>query len=238
MEQDDVEYNAVFEWKMNNDEIEVFKLAVLYQHEFRKVFGTETDGQTVRRNSLPMRSDPRKSNLFRHCWKMRRETRGLLFEDDYKHYIHANLTIIKIHKGRIEPNSICGDKAWVRYKVWKRHYDRKLSDMGVVAPPPSVSTTDPKIIAQIDKTKKFLFERCDGEPTFDKIKAFIDGGMVRLWVATGKVSQFYLVLSPFVARATDLKRLAEQCSLSVALLLENCTQEVKTYFSHEYQHES
>src|SRR5687767_4365124 len=112
MEQKDVIFDAIFQWKMTPDETEVYNLAVVYEREYKKIFGEDTDGQSVRRNSIPKKGDPRKSNLFRHCWKLRRETRGLLESHEYKNYIHANLVIIRINKGHVEPNCICGDKAW------------------------------------------------------------------------------------------------------------------------------
>lgn len=160
--------DAIFQWNMTSQEAEVFAIACLYDQEFRKQFGSETDGQTVRRNTIPKRKDPRKSDLFFKCWRLRRETRGLLELSEYKNYIHANLLILKLHKAYVAPNAICGDKAWIRYKVWKRKFEQKLSEAGACAPPPNIDTINPKIIAQIDKTKKFLFEKCDGQPTLEK----------------------------------------------------------------------
>jgi hypothetical protein len=237
------EYAAAFEWRMTNDEIEVYKIAVLYEKEYRRIFLAAEDAgdrrNLVKRNILPQKTDPRKCSLFRYCWKLRRETRGLLEPSEYKQYITANLTIIKISPRVhvIEPTIICGDKAWIRYKIWKRRFEAKMDEAACVAPAPSVNTTSPKIIQEIDRTKKFLYERCEGEPSFDKLKGFIDSGMFKFWVATGKVSQFYVVMSPWVAKAGDVDKLAQQCSFSGPLMREKCTQEVKDYFGHEYSHE-
>jgi hypothetical protein len=231
------EYNAIFEWNMTPQEAAAYKLALCYEKEYRRLFPDRSDRQSIRRNKLPNRTDPRKSYLFRYCWKLLRETRGLLESHEYKDYIYANLLIIKLNNGHCEPNAICGDKAWIRYKVWKRYFDRKMAEINATAPPPSVSTTNPKIIAQIDRTKKFLFERCDGEVTLDKIKSFLDQGIFKFWVATGKVSQFYVILSPYVQKAGVAADIAQQCGFSLAVLEEKTTQEVKDYFKHEYAHE-
>jgi hypothetical protein len=231
------EYDAIFQWEMNFDETEVFKLAVCYEREFRKIFSDSIDVQTLRRNSIPSRNDPRKSGLFRHCWKMRRETRGLLDPNEYKNYIVGNLTILKIQKGYLSPNIICGDKAWVRYKVWKRRFDAKIAEKSVENIP-CVSSTDPKIIQQIDRTKKFLFESCEGSPTFDCLKSHFERGIFKFWTVTGKVSHFYCVLSPWLSRICDLEKFGEGCGFSPTLLREKITEEVQNYFKYEFKHES
>lgn len=235
--EDPLKLEAILNWNMTPAEGEAFQLTIYYEQVFRELFGTEIDGQTYRRNSLPKKGDPRKSVLFRHCWKMRRETRGLLELHEYKNYIHANLFIIKINNGQVLPNCVCGDKAWIRYKVWKRKYDQKMADVSATTPLPSVSTTNPKIIAEIDRTKKFLFERCDGEVTLEKIGNFIKKGLFKLWIASGKVSAYYVALSPFVANSCDISQLFSVCMSSLSVVQEKLTPEVRNYFRHEYHFE-
>lgn len=235
------EFNAVFEWNMTNDEISVYKIALLYQEQYVKIFGDKIDGQAIRINTLPKKTDPRKSSLFRYCWKLRRETRGLLEGHEFKHYLLGNLTLLRITSDRtgspITPMSVTGDKGWIRYKIWKRKYDEKLAEVSATQPPPSVSGTSPKIIHEIDRNKKFLFEKCDGVPTAAKIKEFVDSGIFKFWVMTGKVSHYYCVLSPYMAVATDITEFADKCNFSANLIREKCTPEVQNYFKHEYTHE-
>lgn len=230
-------YDAIFQWNMNQLEAEAFKIAIFYEEEFMKLFaGTkEVDGQGIRRNTIIKKGDPRKSDLFRQCWRLRRETRGLLTDSQYLAYIKANLMILKSHKSHISPNCICGDKAWIRWKVWERWYNRKESEKNCVAPPPSVSTTDPKIIREIDRTKKFLFEKCEGSPTLEKISTFIENGFFKLWLASGKVSIYYAIMSPYVQK--HIEELSKICSFDVSLYKEKITLEVKDYFNHEFMHE-
>ena len=236
MENEKLDIDTIFQWRMTTQEIEVFKLVLAYDKAFKKLFA-DAPPQVKKLNSVPVRTDPRKANIFRQCWKMRRETRGLLEGTEYANYIYANLLIIKLNDGRVQPNCVCGDKAWVRYKVWKRRFDQKMAELSSTAPPPSVSTTNPKIIGEIDRTKKFLFERCEGEVTFDKIKNFVDEGIFKFWVASGKVSPYYVVMSPFIAKAGDVDAQFAGCSSSPAVVREKITSEVKDYFKHEYRHE-
>lgn len=228
---------TILEYNMTVEEGEVFHIALVYEQEYKRMFADELDGQSVRRNSLPLRSDPRKSSLFRYCWKLRRETRGLLEQTEYKNYIRANLFIIKANRGHVEPNCVTGDKAWIRYKVWKRRYDQKIAEVSSQAPPPSVGNTSPKIIAEIDKNRKFLFEKCDGQPTFEKILHFIDLGVFRLWVATNKISPYYLSLSPIIEKTKRKSELFSVCTSSESLVKEKITEEIKDYFRHEYGYE-
>lgn len=230
-----VRHDAIFEWNMTPPEVAAYKLAVLYEEEYSKIFKGEMDGQSFRRNTIPKRGDPRKSNLFRYCWKLRRETRGLLEPEQYRQYIRANLTILKLNKAHVEPNGVCGDKAWIRWKVYERWYKNKLADKNAIAPPPSISSTNPKVIKEIDQTKKFLFEKCDGEVTKEKINKFIKDGFFKFWIMTGKVTNFYVVLSPFLENHKE--GLAKSCEFDLTLVRQRITNEVKDYFRYEYVHE-
>lgn len=231
-------HDAIFQWGMSPAEAAAYKLAVLYEEEFHKVCKDgEIDGRTYRCNTIPKRGDPRKSNLFRYCWKLRRETRGLLQPEEYRLYIRANLTIIQMNKGHIEPNAICGDKAWIRWKVYERWYKNKLADINHGTPPPSTTGVSPRIIREIDKTKKFLFEKTEGDPTAEKIQGFVETGIMKLWVMTGKVSKYYVVLSPWVQTCCDLDPYCESCGFDPTLIREKTTQEVRDYFNYEHRHE-
>jgi len=222
---------------MTDDEAATYKIACIYEREFLKIFSKsreELDGQTIRRNTLPKQRDPRKSNLFRYCWKLRRETRGLLESDQFQPYIVANLTIIKMNKGHVEPNCMCGYKAWARWKLHERWVREKASENAAEAPRPS-GASDQKVCMAIDQTKKFLYEKCDGDPTPEKINNFLENGFLKLWVATGKISPYYCVMSPLLQDKVGY--LSEVCSFDPVLVRERITAGVKTYFKEEFEHE-
>ena len=240
-----MQYDAIFQWDMTDVEAATFKLAVIYEEEYQKIFKNHMDGCTRRKNSLPKRGDPRKSNLFRYCWKLRRETKGLLEPHQYRLYIRANLTILKMNmekgtkrgKVHVEPNTICGDKAWIRWRVYERWYKNKQAEINATPPPPDISSADPRIIREIDKTKKFLFEKCDGSPTIEKYQKFMDDGFFKFWVDTGKVSKYYAVWSHWVSSTCDLKEMAEKCGFDVTLFKEKTSPEVNGYLEHEFDYE-
>lgn len=221
--------------KMTPEETEVYRIAVTYEQEFRRIFADRLDAQTLRKNIIPRTGNPLKSSIFRYMWKLRRETRGLLEIDEYRFYIQSNLEILKLKNAFVEPNVVCGDKAWIRYKVWKRLIDKKCEE---IAQQVSVEAVAPKHYHELDRTKKFLYERCDGEPTSQKLKTFLDSNIFRFWIMQGKVSQFYAAHSPFLAKNCDVTALCESCGFSPNLIRERTDPKFLAYIESEFKYES
>lgn len=220
---------AIFEWNMTEDEIKAFRVACIWEEQTKRLFPDQKLAK------LPDKGDPRKCNLFKHCWKLVRETRGLIDESNYKDYINSNLNILKIHNARVEPNGICGDKAWVRFQVWKRLLQKKAMHVEADTPPREL-VVNPKIMRELDCTKRFLFEMCDGEPTREKIKGFIDNGKMKYWVSSSKVSRYYLLLSPWVTKEVTNK-IAEGVGFDVSVYQTNVNDDLKLFFNREFKHE-
>lgn len=225
-------YNAIFEWEMSPAETQAFKMACVWEEQVAKMF------PGIHLARLPRRGDPRKSNLFRYCWKMIRETRGLLKDDEYKLFIIANLQIIRANKGRIDPNVLCGDKAWVRWIVWKKLFDKKAKEVSgeqsIVEGEPDVK---PVVHKEISLTKRFLFEKCEGEPTEEKIKKFVEGPQLRTWMNSGKVSKYYLALSPWVGKVIDHDRMEAKYHFDPQNFLDRASKGVRDLFRKEFAHE-
>jgi hypothetical protein len=221
--------DAIFEWNMTVQEAEAYKLCLIWEEQIKKLF---PNGRFAR---IPDKGDPRKCNLFKHCWKLHRLTRGLLKEDEYKLYVVANLHILKHHNARIEPNSLCGDKAWVRWRVWKRMYDKKALEVRGEEVPPSLSVS-PKIVIELDRTKLFLFEKSEGAPTKEKTKAFLERSM-KIWVSMGKVSYYYIVLSPWINELAKIEDLEQKYLFDASLYREKADEGVKAFFKKEFEYE-
>lgn len=222
---------------MTQEEAEAFHLALLYEKEYLRIFNNSLDVFSLKRNTIPRRGDPRKSNLFRYCWKLKRETKGLLEKKEYKNYIIANLFIVKINNGYVEPTCITGDKAWIRYKVWKRKYDQKILEADCDKERIVNPVYDKKIIFQIDKTKKFLFEKCEGYVSYEKIKNFIDNGVFSLWCASQKVCCYYLILSPYIQKSEKKNDLLGFYNVSEDVIKNSLNKDIIKYFYQEYKHE-
>lgn len=233
-------WNGIIEYNMSEQEAEAYKLAIMYQEEFQRMFPPDNKSiaaSSYRGNSLPKRGDPRNSNLFRHCWKLLRETRGLLKFEHRRLYLRAQITAVGSKSNAyIEPNIIVGDRAWWRWKVYKWLWEKKLATINSEAPPPSATSTDPKIAKELVFTKKHLFEKCNGEPSIEKIDEFVNSGIFRFWIMQGKVSKYYVVLSLWMTKHKD--QIAKECSFDLKLLDSKITDHLKEYFNHEFKYET
>lgn len=220
--------DAIIQWNMTTTEAEAYKLALCWEDEAQKLVPEE---QTTR---LPKRGDPRKSYLFKQCWRLNRETKGLIPPEEMKLYIHAQLFTMKAFGGRVDPICLCGEKAWIRWRVWKRKYDLKVAERDCLPPPPSIAKI-PQIAKELMLTKKFLYEKCDGEPTKEKIGEFIANGHLKIWVMSGKVSSYYVVLSPWLK--PHIETLAKQSYFDPKLAQSKINNDVQMFFRHEFAKE-
>lgn len=220
---------AVLDYGFSRAEADAYRLALIWEDETRKMF------PELKLARLPAHGDPRKSSLFRFCWKLWRETRGLLPLDEYQWYIRANLKILKHFNARITPNGICGDKAWIRYKVWKREFDKKDKNTGPELAK-ALDKIDVRTAGEIDRTRKFLAEKTEGLPTYDKLAAFVKDGWLGTWLQAGKISGFYLVLSPWLAQLCDGRwaQIERETGMSVELWKSKVTPAVEAYFRSEF----
>ena len=176
---------------MTPKEAKAYRLALLWISLTKKLL---PDDSSVSAITLP-KGDPRKGYLFKQCWKLARETAGLLEESDYKYYFAAQLGMLKNVKrdnghAHVGHNVFVGDKAWVRWKIWKKKFDDTLAARDL---PPLISDEN-NIIKEIDRTFVFLQKNSASKFDLDDLK---------LWVNSGKVSLAYICLSPKVQKLTD-----------------------------------
>lgn len=196
-----MEYNLdpIFEFNMNADETLAYKLGLLWMAISHKMFPDDK-----RASGFPKKGDPRKSSLFKYCYKLMRETKGLIEVKDYKLYIAAQLHMLKaIEIGNthplIGPWCLVGEKAWVRWKMWKRKYDnigksKTLEEVGLD------KSNFEEVKKELDKTKKFMEKFNILTESDFQIKA----KEIERNISLGTISGFYAALSPWVAKHCKL----------------------------------
>lgn len=200
--------DAIIEYNMDGMEAKAYKLYLYWLEKSRKIFPDYVHAKV-------RRGDPRKSLAFKNCYKVVRETCGdppILEEKDYPLYVHAQLDILRhiAEQGNhplIDSNCLIGEKAWKRWKLWKKKYDALTK---VIANDPNVTATEAKAIDALQRTKEFIVKSYGDNPSYEKFQEAIINKNFFRWVNFGKISAYYLALSPYAAKALsddDLKKL-------------------------------
>lgn len=228
---------AIVEYGMNDLEARAYKISLLYLEKASKLFPNEVHYK------VPT-GDPRKSYIFKHCYKLLRLHGQELLENDIKLYVHAQLDILKhITQGqehpRIAPDILSGPKAWNRWLLWKRKYDKikKFSSTPTVAQVIN-KNREKEALELLSKTKMFfdmLFQPIKRED----IVAGLESGDFWLWVRWGKVSYYYLLTSPLVKDWLEKAKvsLIDKVNFDLPAYQEGITEQVKIYFEKEFKHE-
>src|SRR5690606_14926726 len=133
--------------EMTADEALAFKCCLVWE----QITQDECPGERCGR--LSAKGDPRKSNLFRHCYKMITDTKGLLDIKDIKNYIKAQVQVMKgITDGRshadVAPQILAGPKAWTRWKMWQSRHNRDMAKP-VSVEQLEIGVEDSKVIAEL-----------------------------------------------------------------------------------------
>lgn len=223
----DEAYNLepIIEYSMTEEQALAYKLGLLWISFSKKVF---PDCKAF--TSYPKKGDPRNSSLFKYCYKLQKETRGLIDAKEYKLYIMAQLQMLKaIEIGNTHPliSAACmvGDKAWVRWKVWKKKFDNveKAKTLKEVGLDKADFLT---IKTALNQTKKLLDSKIKDEEQFKLMARDIER-----WISVDKVSGFYAALSPWVKRHCCLNE------IDISYFCANITVEVDTLFRELFARE-
>ena len=215
---------------MSPQQATAFKLSILWIELNRREF---PDRRQVK---LRKNGDPRKSMLFRQCFKLVQETQGLIKPEEYKLYILAQLRTIGkmevdgIH-ALIEPSILTGPKAWKRWKNWKWHYDKRMKQSIPDGKELNNVLSPILVIQQLENTKKFLDE------SSDSISAAIQTGKFKEWIKMEKISPFYVLLSPLVKFALAGKNANDTFDKDFSIYESSISPEVNEYFQKNFQHE-
>jgi hypothetical protein len=185
---------------MTDDEAAAYKLGLYWLEAIDKTFPDYRHN-----NKYPKKGDPRKSNLFRHCYKLNRELKGILKAEEHKYYVIAQLQMLKsIEINNLHPNitpwCLTGPKAWTRWKMWKKKFDNieKVKTAKDVAVD---KVENEEIKKAIEKSEAFLIKKL-GSLTEENFQARAKD--IERWIAQGLISGFYAVTSPWVSKYCQL----------------------------------
>lgn len=181
---------------MSDLEAVAVRLVVVWIEKSRKAFPDY-------RHATLNRGDPRKSLMFKICYKLVRETQGVLEESEYSLYVRAQLDVLKhICKNQgnplIDPNCLVGDKAWKRWKLWKRRYDMVSVDAG--SDGRAYEHGALKALDGLEKTKEFLVKNFGPELEEVKYRQAVLNKNIYRWMNIGKISPYYVAISPIISR--------------------------------------
>jgi hypothetical protein len=230
------ELEDILHYNMNPDEAKAFKIALMWQDLSRQEF------PNYQHSRLRKSGDPRKSLLFKYCYKLVQETKGLIPDHEYRLYVLAQLHILKYvattkEHGLIDPIILVGDKAWKRWKIWKKKYDQKYRENITTSVDQQVTASSSIVSNELKRTKKFLIEKFKTIPTFEHVKKSIqDLSMIR-WVSLGRVSPYYVLLSPFVGKCLSGKTFIEVFFFDLSVYDKSISQDVKMFFRQEFANE-
>lgn len=222
---------TIVKYKMDETESLAYKVGLIWVEKSSKAFPDY-------KNAGMGRGDPRKSYLFKLCYKLIRETRGLVSDDEFHLYIRAQIDIlknIKIGDGHpsVDAGCLIGDKAWRRWKLWKRRYD-SIANMKTDAAPSRVSNH--KILEALRKSKAFLKVELGDSPVMsDYLRAESDGALYR-WINFGKISPYYVVMSPFVSKVAKAEMLSK-LNFDVRLYESGVDEHARTFFRNTFPNE-
>lgn len=233
-EDKDVRLEAILDYEMDDLEAKAYKISLLWLDRSRKVFPEY-------QHTGMKKGDPRKSLIFKICYKLVRETQGILEDKDYALYVRAQLDVLRhINTGKghplIDANCLVGEKAWKRWKLWKRKYDAITAKPSEI--PEAIGPGVVKAIDGLERTKEFITKNLGANPSLEKYReAYLNKNLFR-WANLGKISPYYLVISPHIAavmQPDDLKRLNFDPSVFKACITDQVMQKFQEMFPNEYE---
>ena len=217
----------ILHYKMDDMEAKAYKIAIIWEDECSRELPKEKFAK------LNRNTDPRKTTLFKYCYKLAREMKGILDDKELPFYVRAQLQILKaIKEGEIhaliEPHCLVGEKAWKRWKVWRHKHKKSISRV-LGSEEIGISARTPKMISEISATKSFL--EAKGCLAYSNYALRKDD--INIWVRSGEISKYYVVLSPWIKKTID----CSQFEFDETYYRSSVTPQVDQFFRSEFSHE-
>lgn len=219
----------ILTYEMDETQAKAYKLALIWMTLAEQEF----PNNSIMR--LRRKGDPRKSTLFKYCYKLIQETKGLIEDADYKLYILAQLHIFKAFKvdgAYIDPHILVGRKAWRRWLVWQNRFNKKMTHSHATINEFDFATNAVQITSELDKTKQFFIKKFGNMPTEEQITRGLESKILIDWIALDKVSPYYALLSPYFKRA--LSEAAVDFPLDLEVYRKYVSLEIEKYFEQTF----
>lgn len=219
----------VIEYKMNEQEAFAYKLCLLWE----KIIYKELKNHDKKGLVLPKNGDPRKSSIFKYCFKLARETKGLIKNDEYKYYLYAQVVTLKnFHDGKIHsmitPSCICGEKAWLRWSIWKSKIDKKMLKASTDGDITDIKATVTDIEIELNRSRKFFISVFGENYTKDKVEKAIKEKEIVKWISFNRISVYYLLLSPLIKK--HYQNIDDSFSIDSEILKKSINEQIENYF--------
>ena len=221
-----IQLQPILKYSMDDTEAKAFKIGLMWQEECSKHLPKE------QHERFRPGKDPRKTSLFKHCYKIAKELKGLVPDSDLQLYVRAQIQVLKsIREGEIHalitPHCLVGERAWKRWKVWKRIYDSCLSK-NPTADEIGIMIKESMVRGDLIRTLSFI----QSKGLVDEEKYKSSKQDLARWASTGEISPFYIVLSP---RARSI--FGEDMPVDAALYRPSITPALEAMFKEKFSHE-
>jgi hypothetical protein len=219
--------DAIVTYEMDEMEAKAYKLMLLWHQLSHKYFPDVNRGNSYK-------GDPRKSMAFKICYKLVRETFTYLEEKDYPLYVRAQLEVLKHISTQqntnvlIDPNCLVGNQAWKRWLLWKNRYEKKLKKPEQNQQKSQIGET--KAIQGLRTTKDFMVKNFGINYKAQHLE--VRKKDIINWINFGKISPYYIVLSPVMKELlspSDLEKINfdskfyEECITTAVRAVYNAT---------------
>ncbi len=219
------ELEPIIKYKMDDFEAKAFKIGLIWEDECKKNLFLE------KYEKFKIGADPRKTNLFKYCYKLAKETNGIIKDNEIHLYVRAQIQVLKsIKQGKvhalISPHCLVGNKAWNRWKLWNRIYKKNLNK-NLTSEEIGIKIKESVIENEFKRTYSFL----KNNDFFEKQKYFSKITEISRCISTGEISPFYVILSPWI------KNIFKEIPVDIALYKPSITPNLENKFKEKFNHE-
>lgn len=212
----------ILQYRMNEMEAKAFKISLMWEQITRRELPDYLHERIGRKG------DPRKTALFKYCYKLVSETKNQIPDNQYKLYVLAQIQMMKVLSNGnmhalVTPAILVGEKAWVRWQIWKKKFDNHCKNRQQIE---QEKENKLHVFAAIRSSHEFLLEKLGKVNDVTITQAVEDQRFMR-WVNTEKVSPYYLLL------CETTKRLYGDCSMfnfDIDIYKSSITKEVEQEF--------